>query len=148
MNGISIRKMSHMLTVARRCYDIAKYKYSASEEDARKCFLMGLIHDFGYEFSEETKEHPGIAAEILRALTVDDIVSITAAIEDHGELYQAEHCTIYDLVLNQADLEVDGIGNVVTVQERLDDIARRYGNGSREHNNAQQTAKFLEEKEK
>ena len=146
MSGISVRKMSHMLSVARRCYDIAKDVYHLSEEESRKYFLMGLIHDFGYEFSEETKDHPSIAAEVLKSMTIDDIVSIGDAIKDHGKLYKADHCTKYDLILNQADLEVDSIGNIVTVQERLADIGTWYGENSRQYNNALKTAEFLKEK--
>ena len=79
--GISEHRLDHTIAVARKCYDLAKNEYDMSEMDARKMFLMGFLHDMGYEFSENTEEHPGIVSDILNSLSEQDFPEVKA---EHG----------------------------------------------------------------
>jgi hypothetical protein len=124
-----------------------------SEEDSRKYFLMGLVHDIGYEFSKEAEEHPEIGADILESVADKEwfsdqewLESINA-IRHHGKVMQYEY-TIADYILNEADLTVDSEGNDVSMEERLEDIKDRYGQLSRQYKNAAEMKRRLEEQEK
>lgn len=141
--GISEHRINHMLGVARKCYYLAKEKYNMTEEDARKMFFMGLIHDFGYEFSECPSEHPIIAGDILNSMTIDDFCNIVDAIKHHGKIEKYEYQTA-DYILNEADLTINSQGAEVTMEERIEDIKGRYGEISRQYRNACKLKQELE----
>ena len=54
--GISNDRMKHILGVARQCYKLAKEKYKLSEDDSRKAFMLGYLHDVGYEIQITQKK--------------------------------------------------------------------------------------------
>ena len=62
--GISENRIHHILGVARKAYKIAK-DMGFEEDFCRRCFMLGWIHDVGYEFAEKQSEHPDISAEML-----------------------------------------------------------------------------------
>lgn len=62
--GISEARLHHILGVARKSYKIAK-EMGYDERFCRRCFMLGWIHDVGYEFSEKQSEHPNVSAELL-----------------------------------------------------------------------------------
>ncbi len=132
--GISEDRLHHIIGVARKAYQIAK-DMGCDEEFARKMFMIGWVHDVGYEFSKEQSEHPKISSEMLHQLvcsnkTYDTSVSLKTnhAIYYHG-LYPDEALG-YNLewkIINMADMQVDSKGKEVDVMDRLNDIKERYG---------------------
>ena len=62
--GISEDRLHHIIGVARKAYQLAK-SMDCDEDFARKMFMVGWVHDVGYEFSKEQAEHPGISSEML-----------------------------------------------------------------------------------
>ena len=42
-------RIKHCLSVARKCHVLAKNRYH-DEDVARKAFVVGLLHDIGYNF--------------------------------------------------------------------------------------------------
>ena len=146
--GISDDKILHSLNVARKCYQLAKEEYELTETNARKAFLLGLIHDFGYEFSQEAEDHPSVAVNVLASLNKNDIDQMMFAILTHGKPARFSG-TIYQVILNEADLTVDHMGNNVTMKERCDAISEHYGQDSQEyHNSVKMGQKIIESKEK
>ena len=154
--GISEDRLHHIIGVARKAYEIAK-NMGYDERFCRRCFMLGWIHDVGYEFSEKQLEHPNVSAELLWTLGDafgvimeypcnengeisssapynEGWVTAVSAIKDHG-LY-TENETAEWKILNMADMQVDSQGNEVSVSQRLDDIKNRYG----EHSNQYLTA--------
>lgn len=126
--GISEARLHHILGVARKSYKIAK-DMGYDERFCRRCFMLGWIHDVGYEFSENQSEHPNVSAELLWTLgDNEEWVNTVSAIKDHG-LY-TENETAEWKILNMADMQVDSQGNEVSVSRRLDDIKNRYGEHS------------------
>ncbi len=130
--GISENKLHHILGVARKAYKIAK-DMGKNEDFCRKCFMLGWIHDVGYEFAEKQSEHPDISADMLLLISKDNAIAnldkpFYKAIKEHGK-YPSEMTEEYK-ILNMADMQVDSRGNEVTVSERLDDIKERYGEHS------------------
>ena len=89
---------------------------------AEDMFLLGIMHDLGYEFMESNASHAAVGGEILKrsgyqysqevALhadeTVDDITD---------ELF----------ILNCADMMTGPKGEDFTFDERLKEIAQRFG---------------------
>lgn len=130
-------RADHCLGVARRCYELAKEE-GYNEYTCRKLFLIGYLHDVGYEFSNENSEHNKIGFDMIYNLTgykCDAILS-------HGKL----DCDFSDLetrILNTADMTVNSFGNKCTVYERLMDIKRRYGRESEVYKESLEIAKKL-----
>ena len=127
MVGISNDRMIHTLNVARQCYLIAKDKYQLSETDCRKAFMIGFLHDVGYEFSETTLEHPEVGQALIKETLGIDLPEVGK----HGDPYSEQ--TTFLAILNEADLTVDSKGNVVSVEERLYDIKSRYSETAMEY---------------
>ena len=137
MVGISNDRMIHILSVARQCYQIAKTKYQLTEEECRKAFMIGFLHDVGYEFSEYNLEHP----EKGRALVKETLGVDLPEIQMHGDPDGEQ--TLFLSILNEADLTVDSKGNVVSVEDRLHDIKSRYSEDALEYVKPLQLAQKL-----
>ena len=114
--AISENKLLHIIGVARECERLAK-EAGLTEREQTACFVMGFLHDIGYERTtpDNATEHPYIG-EAIRA---------------HGHKF--ENLSIYDRILNQADLTTDFRGNHVTIDERLDSIAFKYGKANKHY---------------
>lgn len=128
--GISDNRMKHSLMVARRCLEIAR-EQGLNERQCRLMFLMGYLHDIGYEFSEQASSHPRIGADLLTDAGLNERSDIVFAIKYHGRIPPQE--TVAWRILNMADYTVDRWGNVVSAKERLEDIKQRYGPMSRQY---------------
>lgn len=133
--GISEDRLHHIIGVARKAYKIAK-DMGYEEDFCYKCFMLGWIHDVGYEFSEKQSEHSDISAKMLMFMNEDpfgsDLIKpLYKAIKEHGK-YPTEITDEY-IILNMADMQVDSKGNEVTVFERLEDIKNRYGEDSNQY---------------
>lgn len=122
--GIPTDRLFHILAVARKAYSLSK-SLGYDEKFARKLFMMGWIHDVGYEF-ENSSCHGEESFNLINSI-VDDVVAIRA-IKEHGK-YCSELTDEYR-ILNMADMLIDSGGNEVTVPQRLDDIKDRYGDHS------------------
>lgn len=150
MIGISENKLHHILGVARKCYEIAKEE-GYDEEFCRKMFMIGWCHDVGYEFSEETEDHPQISVELIEDLVCMfcrgdvEISKLTKqAILRHGkEPTEKDLKNVKWVILNTADLVIDSKGNDVEVEKRLEDIKERYGSESRQYLTSVQRARDI-----
>ena len=116
---LTVHRRDHMNEVAELCYELAKNKYSLSEEDSQRAFFMGYIQDIGYRFCDNKNEHPEIGFRMMHS---DEIAQ---AVLYHGKPNLSNNNVFLD-ILNEADLRVNSKGQRVTVKERLDDIASRY----------------------
>lgn len=117
--------MKHCLSVARKMQDIVERnpeKYDISSEDA---FLLGFLHDIGYEFAEDQKEHAKVGGLLLKRQNY----KYWQEIYYHG-FAQKEYDTPELWLLNYVDMITSPTGDYITVRQRIDDIADRYGNDS------------------
>lgn len=138
--GISEDRLHHILGVARKCYRIAKER-EFDEDFCRKMFLLGIIHDLGYEYAEEQDQHPYASEELLKTLIKDnskDSLKALHAIRTHGRDTKTK--TQEWIILNIADMTTDSKGNDVTVEQRLEDIKNRYGADSKQYMTAYELA--------
>lgn len=135
--GIDENRIKHSLGVARRCYEIAK-KLGFSEAEARNMFLLGYVHDIGYEFGDN-RSHPIIGSEILR----NSNYKYDREIAEHSSNV-GDRASLELLILQKADMTVDGTGNVCSIEKRLDTIKEKYGDKSKMFLDAELVAKHLE----
>ena len=125
---ISDDRIHHILAVARRCYDISK-EAGCSEYFARKMFMIGYLHDVGYEFSEIQGEQKDISCDLILSLGEID-KKVIHAIKNHGKNVEN---SLESQILNQANLEIDHKGRFVGCQKRLEDMKKRYGEDSTQY---------------
>lgn len=119
---ITDERLTHIIKVARTAQRLAECLRPNDKEFAEDMFLLGLVHDVGYEFSEGGKFHSKIGGEILRrnAYRYADAVTKHSYLTD-GELPDELY------LLYCADMMVDTKGIECSLQERVNDIKKRYG---------------------
>ncbi len=117
-------RAKHSLAVAKKMVEIAK-KYNMNETDIKNCFIIGINHDIGYEFSLNKNEHNKIGGKVLK----ETGFKFWKEIYFHGEV-DIEYESPYLKILNQADMQIDKFGNDVGYDKRLKDIKIRYGENS------------------
>lgn len=127
---ISGNKLRHSLGVARACQQYGK-DIHADEEYCDALFIMGFLHDIGYEKSPDTS-HPSVGGSMIDAFL--KYPEMLEAIRHHGK--KLENLNKVDTILNTADLTVSYNGKPCTVYERLEGIKKRYGDDSEHYKNA------------
>ena len=135
--GISSDRQNHIIQVVRKMYSLAK-KLGWSEEKAKEMFLLGLVHDCGYEFSTIQSEHAHIGGEILKKLGF----RYWREVYEHGNPnadYESEELKI----LNIADFTVSLNRQVITPKDRVIDIGKRYGTDSIQYTDSEKLGKDL-----
>lgn len=140
--GISDDKMKHILEVARECYRIAQDR-GFDDEFCERMFMLGWIHDVGYEFAEEANEH-GVYSELLMrriGVSATNMNSSKAlhCVRTHGHVTNT--ISTEWVILNTADLTVNSKGEHVSVYKRLEDIKARYGEDSTQYISSCEVAK-------
>lgn len=124
---ISENKMKHSLQVARNMYELAK-KAGLEESLCRQYFAVGILHDIGYEWDDNSK-HPDSGADVLKDIGCSG--EVVHAVREHGNP-DAERTDLLD-ALNSSDMTSDFRGNKVGMDRRLDDIGSRYGKNSKQY---------------
>ncbi|MFW0108996.1 HD domain-containing protein [Rothia sp. P7181] len=123
--GISDKRLLHLRSVGRRAADLSRELFGFSPEKQRSMFVLGFLHDIGYEYTTDQRQHEHIGGDILAFMGMDG----WQAIYDHGDP-DIEEMSDELIILNMADMQTDGYGRPVTAEERLADIKTRYGEGS------------------
>ena len=122
---ITPQRQAHMLQVGRTAERLARELFDWPDQKCRQMFLLGLLHDVGYEYAAEQPDHPRVGSELLEAAGY----RYWQEVRWHG-MSDAPYASDELLVLNVADVLTDAAGNIVSLSERLGDIGRRYGAGS------------------
>ena len=119
---ITLDRLKHSLGVANKMRELAKDK---AEVDSNDAFILGLLHDIGYQFTENTGEHAKVGGEVLR----NQGYKYWKEVYYHGIPQEDFESTMLQL-LNYADMTIGPTGNELTIEERILDISNRYGKGS------------------
>ena len=117
-------RLKHSYAVAKKMMKIAK-EYNLSEEDIMNCFLIGLNHDIGYEFTTNGINHNKIGGQLLK----DNGFKYWQEVYYHGDI-DCTYDSIFLDILNKADMQIDKYGNDIGYDKRLEDIKERYGEDS------------------
>ena len=115
-------RLNHSLAVARKMVEIGK-SYNMNEKQLQELFVLGYVHDIGYEY--ENEQHRIIGGDILKQCNY----KYWKEVYYHGEI-DCEYSSAYLNILNKADMQVDKFGNDVGYTKRLEDIKGRYGEDS------------------
>lgn len=116
-----LNRLKHCYGVANFMYQISKTYYHWSEEKAREMYILGMLHDQGYEFDNGLR-HEQVIIDIL-----GKDYKYRNEILHHGE-YTTEYQSQELDLLWLADMVVDGEGNLVGFEGRLKDLKNRHGN--------------------
>ncbi len=121
-------RLKHSLTVANKMIELGK-KYNLSDKKLEELFLLGYLHDIGYEFGNN-ENHNIIGGELLK----ENGYKYWKEVYYHG-IPNCEYQSIYLDILNTADMMIDKSGNNVGFDKRLEDIKSRYGENSMQYKN-------------
>lgn len=118
-------RLKHSISVARKMVEIGKF-YNLSAKELQELFMLGFIHDIGYEFSNNGLNHNVIGANILK----ENGYKFWQEVYNHGNP-NTNYSSLYLKILNMADMQIDKYGNDVGYEKRLEDIKNRYGENSK-----------------
>ena len=128
---ISNQRLLHIINVARTAQKLAHKLRPEDDAFMKNMFLLGFLHDIGYEFTQDPTLHGEIGGKILQ----------NAGYKYHNCI--AQHGLIKDTpvsdelyILNLADMLVNFDGQDCTFEERLQDIKKRYGEKSYQYQNS------------
>ena len=88
-------------------------------------FLLGVMHDLGYEFMENNDSHAIVGGEILNRSGYQYWKEVSL----HGD-ETVDNMTDELFILNCADMMTGPNGESFTFDERLEEIADRFGKDS------------------
>lgn len=132
------KRLYHSLMVAKKMKEIAYERYPESEEFVQDMFVLGLVHDMGYEFVDSQLDHEREGGLILKRQNYQYWKEVYWHGNPNSE-YQSEALDI----LNIADIQTNHDGKYVTVEERLEGIRSRYGSETSQYKNAMLLAKKI-----
>ena len=124
-------KLNHIINVARLMKSSASYVGL----EPSKMFILGYLHDIGYEElldGEDASKHGDIGA-----LMLDPSYEYLNEVKNHGRPLHQDDSQAMRL-LNYADMHVDSTGHYLTFDERLSDIKERYGTNSHQYVNSKE----------
>lgn len=121
----TLDRMKHSLGVANGMYS-AVYanpeQYDISPEDA---FTLGFVHDIGYRFDTDGKYHAMVGGLLLKSQGY----KYWREVYYHG-IAQPEWESPLLWLLNYVDMSIGPDGEPMSLEDRLDDVAARFGKGS------------------
>lgn len=136
--GMDENRLRHCHGVGVKASELGRALFGWPDEKCRDMFVMGYLHDVGYQFAQEQSEHEELGGDLLRSLGF----TYWAEIFYHGNpdsAYQSNEL----LVLNLADMLTSKDGSATTIPARLEDIASRYGVESTQYVAAKRLAEVL-----
>ena len=117
-------RLMHSLAVARKMVEIGIEKGLEATE-LEELFVLGYVHDIGYEFAPSGKDHNKIGGNFLK----QSDYKYWQEVYYHG-VPDSKYKSLYLDILNTADMMIDKYGNDVGFDKRLEDIKNRYGKDS------------------
>lgn len=119
---ITENRWKHILGVARKAKEFALKLKPENAQYAEDMFLLGMLHDMGYEFAESNSEHAATGGKILKRSGYKYWQEISL----HGD-ETIENMSDELFILNCADMSTGPSGEQFTFEERLAEIAARFG---------------------
>ena len=119
---ITQSRWQHILGVARKAKILADKLKPNDTQYAEDMFLLGIMHDLGYEFIESNASHAAIGGEILKRNNYRYWQEVSL----HGD-EMVENMSDELFILNCADMSTGPNGENFTFDERLKEIAQRFG---------------------
>lgn len=112
----------HILGVARKCKEYAAKLKPNDNKFTEDMFLLGMLHDIGYEFTESNASHAAVGGEILKR----NNYQYWSEVSLHGD-ETVDNMSDELFILNCADMSTGPNGEDFTFDERLNEISSRFG---------------------
>lgn len=122
---ITNNRWAHILGVARKAKILALRLKKNDEKFAEDMFLLGMLHDMGYEFNQSNESHAQVGGEILKRNNYKYWQEVFL----HGN-EKVTKMSDELFLLNTADMTIGPNGEDFSFEERLDEIASRFGKES------------------
>lgn len=119
---ITSNRWQHILGVARKAKILADKLKPNNVQYAEDMFLLGMLHDMGYEFMESNASHAYVGGEILKR----NNYQFWSEVSLHGD-ETVKNMSDELFILNCADMSTGPNGENFTFDERLEEIASRFG---------------------
>ena len=136
--AITVDRIKHSLAVAKKMEEMAAKNPDKYQVDPEEAFVVGLLHDIGYEFVSEQKDHANKGGLILK----EQGYKYWQEVYYHG-IPQDEYESPMLQLLNYVDMITSPTGEPMTIEQRIEDIAKRYGEGSLQDLEARKLAEKL-----
>lgn len=115
-------RYQHCHGVGKKMYAYAKDVLGWDEELCKKMFVLGCLHDIGYELDPTIGGHGDIMSDMLSGYEYADEIRSHTVFKSNPSKELA--------LLYYADATVDGMGNWCTYEDRRKDTINRYGKDS------------------
>ena len=122
---ITQNRWQHILGMARKAKILADKLKPNNVQYAEDMFLLGIMHDLGYEFIESNTSHAAIGGEILKR----NNYRYWQEVSMHGD-EKVDNMSDELFILNCADMSTGPSGEDFTFEQRLEEIASRFGKQS------------------
>ena len=119
---ITQSRWNHILGVARKAKTLALKLKANDTKYAEDMFVLGVMHDLGYEFIKTNASHAAIGGAILQRAGYKYWKEVAL----HGDI-TIDHMTDQLFILDCADMMTGPNGEDFTFAERLNEIADRFG---------------------
>ena len=138
MMKLTDSRLDHSLNVARKMQDFVQKNPDSFNCKPEEMFYLGIVHDVAYEFVEDPVFHEHIGGEFLKAMDF----KFWREVYFHGDP-DAEYISTELMLLNLADMTTGTNGENMTLDERLQDIADRYGKSSIQYKKAKRLSEKI-----
>ena len=139
--------LKHSIGVAEFMAEYAK-THPDCHLDPYQCYVVGLLHDIGKLYppdpdagNNKYKNHSLKGADLLAEMGFHNYKDV----KHHGHPETGYFSHMW-LILNLADLSINGKGKKVTIRARLKSIKDRYGKFSEEYERAKKMCQILYDK--
>ncbi|MBR6460184.1 MAG: phosphohydrolase [Actinomycetaceae bacterium] len=129
--GIDGDRLLHAQAVGERIAEIGREFFAWDERKCQEMFILGYLHDVGYRYSRNQLEHEEVGGLLLKEAGY----KYWQEVYYHG-VPDADYQSDELLALNMADMETSKSGQRISMDERLKDIANRYGDDSVQYRKA------------
>lgn len=126
-------RVRHSLAVAKKMIEL-----NDKNLDEKDLFLIGYLHDIGYEFTMDKSKHNEIWGKILKNCNFKYWQEVFYQ-RDPNSKYISDYLTI----LNKSDMMIDNKGNDIGYDKRLENIKGRYGIESKQYIEAKELINIL-----
>lgn len=137
---VTTGRLQHGFRVAQKMMQMVGSDTTLCSASPNEMFILGYIHDIGYSFVDNQKDHEHAAGVLLRGQGY----KYWKEVYYHGTPECEYHSAELNL-LNWADMTVNQSGEDVTIDERLEDIGKRYGFDSSQYVNAVRLSKEIKQ---
>lgn len=122
---ITENRLKHSHAVAVKMKEFATEKTVLFPVSPYEAFILGMLHDIGYEFVNEQQEHANAGGNILK----EQGYKYWQEIYYHG-IPQTDYDSVMLRLLNYVDMITGPNGTYMSIDDRIKDIAERYGDDS------------------